>query len=176
MNDWMHKGWALLALGVTFSDLLCFLMYLNESCISDFLEGGLLNCMFGLFLYTCCHWTISVSWSCLVGGFIAHLGAKAATSGNAGLGRTCENPCHCALKLTCQLTCQLLYSSGVGGGWINRPLPSSVLISKSFHVHRSTRWFKYDWDWLRLVYTQISPDHIWITLYFAMSVYASILI
>jgi hypothetical protein len=29
-----------------------------------------------------------------------------------------------------------------------------------------TRWFKYDWDWLRLVYTKISPGHIWITLYF----------
>jgi hypothetical protein len=27
-----------------------------------------------------------------------------------------------------------------------------------------TRWFKYDRDWLRLVYTQISPGHIWITL------------
>jgi hypothetical protein len=29
----------------------------------------------------------------------------------------------------------------------------------------NTRWFKYDRDWLRLVYTQMSPGHIWITLY-----------
>jgi hypothetical protein len=28
-----------------------------------------------------------------------------------------------------------------------------------------TRWFKYDWDWLHTVYTQISPGHIWTTLY-----------
>jgi len=28
-----------------------------------------------------------------------------------------------------------------------------------------TRWFKYDRDWLRLFYTQISPGHIWTTLY-----------
>jgi hypothetical protein len=29
----------------------------------------------------------------------------------------------------------------------------------------TTRWFKYDRDAVRLVYTQISPGHIWITLY-----------
>jgi len=28
-----------------------------------------------------------------------------------------------------------------------------------------TRWFKYDRDWLHTVYTQISPGHIWTTLY-----------
>jgi hypothetical protein len=28
-----------------------------------------------------------------------------------------------------------------------------------------TRWFKYNRNWVRLVYTQISPGHIWITLY-----------
>jgi hypothetical protein len=28
-----------------------------------------------------------------------------------------------------------------------------------------TRWFKYDWDWFVLIYTQIRPGHIWITLY-----------
>jgi len=34
-----------------------------------------------------------------------------------------------------------------------------------------TRWFKYDRDWLRIVYTQISPGHIWTTLYMYMYVY-----
>jgi hypothetical protein len=34
-----------------------------------------------------------------------------------------------------------------------------------------TRWFKYDRDWLRLVYTQISPGHIWITLYYMTDYY-----
>jgi hypothetical protein len=32
----------------------------------------------------------------------------------------------------------------------------------------STRWFKYDRDKLWLVYTQISPGHIWTTLYSPM--------
>jgi hypothetical protein len=35
----------------------------------------------------------------------------------------------------------------------------------SFKVKNSTRWFKYDRDKLWLVYTQISPGHIWTTLY-----------
>jgi len=29
----------------------------------------------------------------------------------------------------------------------------------------STKWFKYDWDWFVQTYTQISPGHIWTTLY-----------
>jgi len=28
-----------------------------------------------------------------------------------------------------------------------------------------TRWFKYDRDWFVQTYTQISPGHIWTTLY-----------
>jgi len=31
-----------------------------------------------------------------------------------------------------------------------------------------TRWFKYDRDWCRQIYTQISPNHIWTTLYIEM--------
>jgi len=33
------------------------------------------------------------------------------------------------------------------------------------HTHTHTRWFKYDRDWCRQIYTQISPGHIWTTLY-----------
>jgi hypothetical protein len=29
-----------------------------------------------------------------------------------------------------------------------------------------TRWFKYDRDWFVQTYTQISPGHIWTTLYY----------
>jgi len=29
----------------------------------------------------------------------------------------------------------------------------------------NTRWFKYDRDWFVQTYTQISPGHIWTTLY-----------
>jgi hypothetical protein len=33
---------------------------------------------------------------------------------------------------------------------------------------RNTRWFKYDRDWFSLIYTEISPGHIWITLYISL--------
>jgi hypothetical protein len=46
----------------------------------------------------------------------------------------------------------------------------SVIITKHLKKSKSlwqcyTRWFKYDRDWFVLIYTQISPGHIWITLY-----------
>jgi len=31
---------------------------------------------------------------------------------------------------------------------------------------RITRWFKYDRDWFVCTFVQISPGHIWTTLYF----------
>jgi hypothetical protein len=31
-----------------------------------------------------------------------------------------------------------------------------------FHASETTRWFKYYRDWFVLIYTQISPGHIWI--------------
>jgi len=39
------------------------------------------------------------------------------------------------------------------------------------YIYIYTRWFKYDRDWLRLVYTQISPGHIWTTLYIYIYIY-----
>jgi hypothetical protein len=39
------------------------------------------------------------------------------------------------------------------------------------YTHTHTRWFNYDRDKLWLVYTQISPGHIWTTLYTYMNKY-----
>jgi len=44
----------------------------------------------------------------------------------------------------------------------------SALLPIQFTVPRRacTRWFKYDRDWCRQIYTQISPGRIWTTLYY----------
>jgi len=34
----------------------------------------------------------------------------------------------------------------------------------------NTRWFKYDRDWFVQTYTQISPGHIWTTLYVHLTI------
>ena len=43
--------------------------------------------------------------------------------------------------------------------------PQEEFKSGFLHVE-NTRWFKYDRDWFVQMYTQISPGHIWTTLYY----------
>ena len=42
---------------------------------------------------------------------------------------------------------------------------SNAYFSILLTVHPNTWWFKYDRDWFVQTYTQISPGHIWTTLY-----------
>jgi hypothetical protein len=50
------------------------------------------------------------------------------------------------------------YETGTGTRLENRSLTRGLSVS--------TRWFKYDREKLWLVYTQISPGHIWTTSYY----------
>jgi hypothetical protein len=55
---------------------------------------------------------------------------------------------------------------GYDRSWCVSDVTTVVSCLQSRFVYRtSTRWFKYDRDKLGLVYTQISPGHIWTTLY-----------
>ena len=65
----------------------------------------------------------------------------------------------CLLTLSCRTTYIYIYI------YICRTAP---LTSRCCILY--TRWFKYDRHCNRLVYTQISPGHIWTTLYYSTNI------
>jgi len=78
--------------------------------------------------------------------------------------RQVELPLSLSIAVIGQISMKYLYRQ-----YINWTTSVTLKVKAVFSVqYQNTRWFKYDRDWFVQTYAQISPGHIWTTLYLSV--------